>query len=92
MIKFFEKIGIIGTFLFTVLVTIVPPLIVGFLVDGVNETVQNVAQVLFYVMLSLLTLGWILAIIGTSKYPKSNNEPIRNAIRKLFFILGWRND
>jgi ABC-type transport system involved in multi-copper enzyme maturation permease subunit len=92
MIKFFEKIGIIGTFLFTILVTIVPPLIVGFLVDGVNETVQNVAQVLFYVMLSLLTLGWILTIIGTSKYPKSNNEPIRNAIRKLFSILGWRND
>jgi len=92
MIKFFEKIGIIGTFLFTILVTIVPPLIVGFLVDGVNETVQNVAQVLFYVMLSLLTLGWILVIIGTSKYPKSNNEPIRNAIRKLFSILGWRND
>jgi uncharacterized membrane protein YtjA (UPF0391 family) len=92
MIKFFEKIGVIGTFLFTVLVTIAPPLVAGFLVDGINENVQKVAQVLFYVMLVLLNLGWVLAIIGTSKYPKSNNEPIRNAIRKLFFRLGWRND
>lgn len=92
MIKFFEKIGVIGTFLFTILVTIIPPLVVGYLVDGINENVQNFAKVLFFIMLSLLNLGWILAIIGTSKYPKSNNEPIRNAIRKVFSRLGWRND
>lgn len=92
MIKFFEKLGMIGTFLFTVLVTVVPPLILGFMVDGINLKIKKLAQVDFYIMLVLLTLGWILAIIGTSPYPKSNREPIRNAIRKLFFKLGWRDD
>ena len=92
MIKFLEKIGVIGTFLFTVLVTVAPPLVIGYMIDGVNPTLQSVAQVVFYIMLMLLTVGWAAFIIGTSPYPKTNNEPIRNAVRDLFGKLGLRND
>jgi len=88
MIKFLEKIGVIGTFLFTLWITVA----VGHMIDWVNPGLQSLAQVVFYISLMVLSVVWVIFLIGTSPYPKTNNEPIRNAIRAFFGYLGWRND
>jgi hypothetical protein len=47
---------------------------------------------ILFVTLGLETIAFILGIIGTSQRPKSNKEPIRNAIRNLFKKLNLRDD